>query len=80
MKGDGDDWKALYRTAFKNKEYLLQQIKPEIEALDKLRNLVKNNRRIINVSGFVRADVIDALYIIQDYTKKNLMEISEQVF
>ena len=80
LKGEGDDWKALYRTAFKDKEYLLQHIKPEIEALDKLRNLVKKNRRIINVSGFVRADVIDALYIIQDYTKKNLMEISEQVF
>ncbi len=80
LKGNGDDWKALYRTAFKDKGHLLENIKPEIEALDKLRNIVKKNRRLINVSGFVRADVIDALFVIQDYTKKSLMEIPDKVF
>ncbi|MHA1377188.1 MAG: hypothetical protein ACTSRG_02290 [Candidatus Helarchaeota archaeon] len=80
LKGIGKDWKELYRTAFENKENILKNIKPEIEALDNLKNLVKKNRRLINVSGFVRADVIDAMFLIQDYTKKSLLEIPEEVF
>lgn len=80
LKGNGDDWKALYRTAFKDKENIIENIKPEIEALENLRNLVKKNRRIINISGFVRADVIDAMFAIQDYTKKSLLRIPEEVF
>jgi len=80
LKGNGDDWKSLYRTAFKDKEHIIEHIKPEIEALDNLRNLVKKNRRLINVSGFVRADVIDAMFLIQDYTKNSLMEIPDLVF
>ena len=80
LKGTGTDWKELYRTAFKDKNYLLENIKPEIEALDNLRGLIKKNRRLINVPGLIRVDIIDAMFFIQDYTKKNLLSIPEEVF
>ena len=80
LNGNGNDWKELYRTAFKDKEYLIENINPEIEALDNLKDLIKKNRRLINVSGLIRADIIDAMFFIQEYTKKSLLKIPEEIF
>ena len=80
MNGTGDTWQELYRTAFKTKQFLLENIQPEVEALDGLKDVVKNTRRIINVAGVVRADIIEALFFMQDYTKDSLFAIPDQVF
>ena len=80
MNGTGTNWQELYKTAFNNKENLIDNLKPEIEALDNLKDLIKKNRRLINVPGLIRADIIDAMVFIQDYTKKNLLSIPEVVF
>jgi len=80
MNGTGTNWQELYKTAFNNKENLIDNLKPEIEALDNLKNLIKKNRRLINVPGLIRADIIDAMVFIQEYTKKNLLSIPEAVF
>ena len=80
MNGTGTNWQELYKTAFNNKENLIDNLKPEIEALDNLKNLIKKNRRLINVPGLIRADIIDAMVFIQEYTKKNLLSIPEVVF
>jgi hypothetical protein len=80
MNGTGTNWKELYKTAFNNKEHLIDNLKPEIEAQDNLKNLIKKNRRLINVPGLIRADIIDAMVFIQEYTKKNLLSIAEVVF
>jgi len=80
LKGSGETWQELYKTAFETKEFLLENIKPEVEALDNLKNLVKKTRRIINVSGLVRADIIDAMFFMQDFAKESLLQIPEQVF
>jgi len=80
LSGTGDTWKELYKTAFNTKENIIGQINPEVEALENLKNLVKNNRRLINVSGLIRADIIDAMFYMQDYTKDSLLKIPEEVF
>ncbi len=80
MNGTGTNWKELYRTAFNDKGNLIDNLKPEIEALENLKELIKKNRRLINVPGLIRADIIDAMVFIQDYTKKNLLSIPEIVF
>ncbi|NHI94662.1 MAG: hypothetical protein EAX96_19375 [Candidatus Lokiarchaeota archaeon] len=80
MNGTGETWQELYRTAFKTKEFLLENIMPEVKALDNLKDVVKNTRRIINVPGIIRADIIEALFFMQDYTKESLLAIPDQVF
>ena len=80
MNGTGDTWQELYKTAFKSKEFLLENIDPEVKALDNLKDVVKNNRRIINVPGIIRTDIIEALFFMQDYAKESLLAIPDQVF
>ena len=80
LKGTGETWQELYKTAFETKEFLLENISPEVEALDNLKNLVKKTRRIINVPGLIRADIIDAMFFMQDDAKESLLNIPEQVF
>ncbi|MHA1894092.1 MAG: hypothetical protein ACTSX4_06305 [Candidatus Helarchaeota archaeon] len=80
INGTGETWQELYNTAFKTKEFLIENITPEIEALDNLKQIVKNTRRIINVPGLIRADIIDAMFFMQEFAKKNLLAIPEQVF
>ncbi|MHA1143128.1 MAG: hypothetical protein ACTSRW_00135 [Candidatus Helarchaeota archaeon] len=75
-----ETWEDLYKTGFASGEECLQYIMPEIEANKKLIALVKKNRRIINVSGFIRADVIDAMVKLHEYAHGRLLAIPKELF
>lgn len=80
LTGSGETWQKLYQTGFASGEDCLQMITPEIEANKKLMELIKQNRRLINVSGFVRADVIDAMLKLHEYTHERLLAIPKELF
>ena len=80
LAGSGQTWQELYRSGFASGEECLEYIKPEIEANLKLLDLIKKNRRIINVSGLIRADVIDSMLKLHKYTHERLLAIPGELF
>lgn len=80
LTGSGTTWQELYRTGFSSGDECLQMIMPEIEANEKLMALIKKNRRLVNVSGLIRVDAIDAMIKLHEYTHERLRAIPRELF
>ena len=80
LKGYGPTYDDIVKTAFKDKEAALKTIGKEFECIDELNNFILNRRRIVNVPGIVRADVIDAAKTMSDMIKKKIFEEIDRVY
>ena len=80
LKGYGQTYDDIVKTAFKDKETALKTIGEEFEYIDELNNFILNRRRIVNVPGIVRTDVIDAAKETGGMIKKKIFEEIERVY
>ncbi|MHA1784870.1 MAG: hypothetical protein ACTSVE_06700 [Candidatus Helarchaeota archaeon] len=80
IKGHGKTYDDIVKTAFKDKVTALSTIGKEFELIDELHDFILHRRRLVNVPGIIRADVIDASHETSRMIKEKIFSEIERVF
>ncbi|NHI93092.1 MAG: hypothetical protein EAX96_11365 [Candidatus Lokiarchaeota archaeon] len=80
LKGSGSSYHEIVKSAFKDKEIALNTINQEFVFIDKLYQFILKNRRLVNVPGIVRADVIDAVQEMTNLIKQKIFNEIDSVY
>lgn len=79
LSGEGETWFEILRSVH-NKESGSEVIKEEIKIYEEIMDLIRKNRSLINITGIVRADVINAMFAMGNYVIESLFKSIDEAW
>jgi len=80
LKGYGSSYDEIVKSSFITKENALQNIGAEFVMIDNLNDFIVKRRRLVNVSGVIKTEVIEALLITGRMFKELTNREIERIF
>ncbi len=80
LKGYGSTYDEIVKSAFKTKEKALETIGAEFIIVDELNEFLLNRRRLINVPGIVKTEVISATQMTGTMIKEAMFREIDRIF
>lgn len=80
LKGSGSSYEEIAKSAFNDKESALATLGKEFEVFGELNDFILKRRRLVNVPGIVRVDVIDATLVTTKTLKEVMFAEMERIF
>lgn len=77
---EGETYEEISHLMIPKKEDSISDYKEEREMNEKLMDLIRKNRPIINVAGIIRADIIDALFTVHDYIQEAWLRAIDELY
>jgi len=76
----GENYKEISHLAVPKKEDSLAALRRQQELNHELLDVIKNNRSIINVTGLIRADIIDAIFTMYEYIDESWEQAINELY
>ncbi|NVM02130.1 MAG: hypothetical protein HWN67_07325 [Candidatus Helarchaeota archaeon] len=80
LRGEGETYDDLSRSVSPTYEEAIEYVNKEIEISNKISDLIRNDRGIINAPGYFRYDIMLAVLNLIEYGNKRLIEETKRIY